>query len=279
MKDRLCNTFKYISKYVWNLLSDSHYYGFYQTSPKHISIGLSLSEETISDMTLLKTSQRHPYDIISVKFGKTLESGEGTDWEWWVISSSGIIGLKLQAKRIHVKSNNYEYTFLDYKPKNSKKYQAEILVEQAQKKRMIPLYIFFNWWDLNYPFRNYINRNIPQCCKVYTSRSLGVTIASGWEIKRAVFNKQKSLSHILPLSYPIRCLACCQNSDLTESVFKFLQKITGKKIEEKNYLHKQLPRELYLRLRGEFKDTSPIYTIFLLDLESPHDDMYKKYWR
>jgi len=58
--------------------------------------------------------------------------------------------------------------------------------------------MFFNWWDLAYPFRRYINRHISQCCRVYSYRELGITIASGWIIKNAISNNQKSLSDILP---------------------------------------------------------------------------------
>ena len=65
MREKLCKTFKYISGYVWDLLRDSQYYGFYQTSLTNINRGLGLNEETISDLIFLKAIQRQPYDIIS----------------------------------------------------------------------------------------------------------------------------------------------------------------------------------------------------------------------
>ena len=273
MREKLCNTFSYISGYVWNLLRDSQYYGLYQTSRNNISRGLGLSEETISDLILLKISKKQPYDIITVKFGKNYERQEGADWEWWVLSQSGIIGLRLQAKRIHFNNNSYEYTHLDYRRRNSNQYQADILIQQAQNRGMIPIYMFFNWWDLAYPFRRYINRNIPQCCRVYSYRKLGTTIASGWIIRNAVYNNQKSLSDILPLSYPIHCLFCCQYSDLTESISKFFKYIIKEETNIK--IRDKLPENVYFRLKGKFDDASPTYTSFILDRDSPHDESSK----
>jgi len=274
MREKLCKTFRYISTNVWNLLGNSQYYGFYQTSRLTINRGLGFSEETISDLILLKISERQPYDIISVKFGRNYEAQEGADWEWWVLSRSGIIGLRLQTKRLHINGNTYEYTHLDYRRRTDNQYQVDILVQQAQSQGMTPLYMFFNWWDLNYSFRNYINPNIPKCCRVSSSRNLGITIASAMEIRNAVHNNQKSLSDILPISYLISCLACCQYSDLAESISKFLNKYIIKQ-EFEIKIHDRLPKNVYLRLKGEFDEKSPIYTSFILDLEAPHEEINK----
>jgi len=272
MREKLCKTFKYISGYVWDLLRDSQYYGFYQTSLTNINRGLGLKEETISDLILLKVIQRQPYDIISIKFGKNYEAQEGADWEWWFLSRSGIIGLRLQAKRIHINRGIIEYSHLDYQKQGN--YQVDILLQQAQSKGMIPLYIFYNWWDLNFPFRDYVNSIIPFCCKVYSSRNLEVTIASAIEVGKAVHSSKKSLSDILPISYPISCLFCCQYSDLTKSLHVFLNRyITKQEIDIKIY--ETLPKDVYMRLKGEFDEKSPIYTVFILDLEEPYKDLDK----
>ncbi len=183
MRERLCRTFKHISFKVWNILGDSQYYGYYQISHQNITRGLGLCEETISDLILLELSKRHPYDVISIKFNKRYEAQEGADWEWWILSQSGIVGLRLQAKRLHVSGNSYEYKYLDYRQRSTNKYQVDILIQRAQNMRMIPLYMFFNWWDIHYKHYRYMNNNIPSCCKVYTRRNLGITIASAIHIR------------------------------------------------------------------------------------------------
>ena len=161
---------------------------------------------------------------------------------------------------------------MDYQKQGN--YQVDILLQQAQSKGMIPLYIFYNWWDLNFPFRDYVNSIIPFCCKVYSSRNLGVTIASAIEVGKAVHSSKKSLSDILPISYPISCLFCCQYSDLTKSLHVFLNRyITKQEIDIKIY--ETLPEDVYMRLKGEFDEKSPIYTVFILDLEELHKDLDK----
>jgi len=273
MREKLCTTFRLISIDVWNLLRDSLYYGYYETSSS-IRRGLGFSEETISDLMLLKLSKRQPYDIITIKFAKSLEALEGADWEWWILSNNCITGLRLQAKKLHVRGNIYEYTYLDYRRRTDNIEQIDILINNSQSTGMAPLYMFYNWWDVDYPFRNYLNPNIPNCCKISSSKQLGITIASAWEIKEKVHRNQKSLSDILRISYPISCLVCCKYSNLAESVYKFLNEwVLKDKIEIK--IHKKLPENVYSRLKGKFDEKSPIYTLLILDLKNQNKEINK----
>ena len=139
MRDRLCRTLRYISQKVWDWMSDSQYFGFYQTSQQNINRGLGFGEETITDLVLLEISKRQPYDVITVKYGKNYEAYEGADWEWWILSRSGIIGLRFQAKKLHFSANGYEYTHLDYRQKSNNQYQVDILIHRAKKIGLIPL--------------------------------------------------------------------------------------------------------------------------------------------
>jgi len=131
---------------------------------------------------------------------------------------------------------------------------------------MIPLYIFYNWWDLNFPFRDYVNSSIPSCCKVYFSKNLGLTIASAIKVRKTIRSCKKSLS--------ISCLFCCQYSNLTKSLYVFLDRhIIKKEIDIKIY--EKLPKDVYMRLKGKFDEKLPIYTVFILDLEEPYKDLDK----
>ena len=225
MREKLCRTLRYISQKVWDWMGDSQYFGFYQTSQQNIIRGLGFGEETITDLVLLEITKRQPYDVITVKYGRTYEAHEGADWEWWILSTSGIIGLRFQAKRVHFSTSGYEYTHLDYKQKNNQ-YQVDILIQRAQRLRLVPLYIFYNFWDLDYPFYKYISHlNNFKCCRVYSRRNLGITIASAVRIKNLIDKGKKRLSDVLSISYPIYALGCCNFSDLSESIFKFIDKL------------------------------------------------------
>ncbi|AIG99026.1 MULTISPECIES: DUF6615 family protein [Archaeoglobus] len=278
MREKFCKAFKNLSTYVWNLIMDSQYYGLYWTSNTNISRGLGFGEESISDGVILKIAKNLPLDIISIKFGKTLEAQEGADWEWWILSGSGVVGLRLQAKRVHIRRGVPEYTYLDYRSNNS--YQVDTLIQRAITRGLFPLYIFYNWWDLDFQYKNYINPNIPKCCRVNSSSALGITIASAWEIRNLVNNNRKSLPDVLPVSYPLSCLFCCTFSDISESVYKFIKKylIRTSLIDEKKdseveiKIHKELPDYIYQRLKGEFEPKDPMYTLLILDSENPHSN-------
>ena len=296
MKDKICRTFKHISGKVWNLLDDSGYYGLYKTSASNISRGLGLGEETITDLALLEISKRQPLDIITVKFGKYREAQEGADWEWWFLSQSGIIGMRIQAKRIHFVNGEYEYTYLDYK-RSENEYQVDVLLENAQKRRVVPLYAFYNYWDIDFPFKNYLNPVLTslKCCKVESPKKLGITIVSAFDIRILVchtdfdnsikfesnlntrakksIGPKKKLSDVLPRSFPIHCLTCCSSSDLKKSVSRFLNKYVVKSDSEV-VVHEKLPEDVYLRLKGEFDQSTPTFTTFILDLDHPHEEAH-----
>lgn len=281
MRDRLCRTFRYISQKVWDWLIDSQYYGLYQTSRSNISRGIGMGEETITDLVLLEISKRQPSDVITVKFGRNYEFQEGADWEWWFLSKSGIIGLRLQAKRIHSFNGLYEYTHLDYRSGNS--FQVDVLINNAQRKELTPLYILYNFWDLDFSFYNFINHGLRNlaCCKVYSRssrRNFGITIASAFAIRDLVHQNPpgKKLLDILPVSWPIYCLTCCGFSDLSESVSSFLNEyVLMHEPDFKVKIYESLPEEVFLRLKGDFDELAPTYTSFILDLEHPHDEIYK----
>jgi len=240
---------------------------------------VGLGEEAITDLLLVEISKRQPYDIITIKFSKNYEAQEGADWEWWILSRSGIIGLRFQAKRVHLVRGSYEYTHLDYLSGN--KHQVDILIDHSQNLGMVPLYIFYNFWDLDFPFYRFINPSINNlgCCRLYSRRNLGIAIASAFDVKDLVKQNppKKSLSDVLPVSWPIYCLTCCNFSDLSESVSKFISRHILKKEHIKEYdfkvfIHDKIPEEVYLRLKGEFKDDAPMYTSYIIDLEAPHKE-------
>ena len=100
----LCDNFIKQSRATWGLIR------------KSTNLDISIGEETITDLNLLKLCDKHPNEILTVKCNKYLEGIIGTDWEWFLISSGKSIALRIQAKIIDV--NTLSYPELGYKQKS-----------------------------------------------------------------------------------------------------------------------------------------------------------------
>lgn len=88
------------------MISESQYYGFY-SRVGNISRGLNIGEDTITDILLLELSKKLPHEILTIKFSKGFEAREGVDWEWWILSAGGIVGIRIQAKKLHYINGRY----------------------------------------------------------------------------------------------------------------------------------------------------------------------------
>lgn len=102
------------------------------------SHGLSLQEETLTEMLLLRMAHDHASHGLTVTmFNKYQEGLNGADWEWIIRTPSCEIGLRVQAKRLFHSATGKEYGGLD--PKSS---QVDKLIKQAGSS--IPVYVFYN---------------------------------------------------------------------------------------------------------------------------------------
>jgi len=100
--------------------------------------GLSLQEETLTEMLLLRMARDHAKHGLSVTmFNKTEEGINGADWEWIVRTPWCDLGLRVQANRLYHASKGSDYGGLD--PKSG---QSAKLIANAGTS--IPLYVFFN---------------------------------------------------------------------------------------------------------------------------------------
>lgn len=100
--------------------------------------GLSLQEETLTEMLLLRMAQDHASHGLSVTmFSKPAEAVNGADWEWIIQTSGCILGFRVQAKRLY-----YRGTGPDYGGLNPKSMQVDKLIAQAGS--CIPIYVFYN---------------------------------------------------------------------------------------------------------------------------------------
>ena len=84
-------------------------------------------EETFTDLNILELKCRHPTEIYSEVFTKRREGVNGADWEWWLTNKSRSLwlGLRVQAKVLHLANNTFEH--LHYRRRKTKTYQLHML--------------------------------------------------------------------------------------------------------------------------------------------------------
>ena len=198
----ICKTFCDRAVWTWRSLRNG------------INTGIELGEETLTDINLLEIQIRHPKDVRAVKFNRIQEGNvTGADWEWWFGSQSGWIGLRVQAKKLN--SSSLKFDSLNHKSRQGK--QVDLLVNNAQKHGLVPMYCFYNYWNQNIVSNWTCGAHSPP------QDLQGCMVSSASHIMSMVSNRDKSLQSVLTKSLPWSCLVCCEGysgptSDLTERV-------------------------------------------------------------
>ena len=103
--------------------------------------GLSLQEETLTEMLLLRIAKEcRPLGLEVRMFTRDQESRNGADWEWFFHGPHCAgIGYRVQAKRLF-HAGKYRGQYGSHDPNGS---QTATLIAQAGKAK-IPIYIFYN---------------------------------------------------------------------------------------------------------------------------------------
>lgn len=126
----LCKTFRREAGIVWNRM---------KTASK---IGLSLSEETLTESTLYNIAIGHHGTNILIDLAtKATENKHGADWEWWFLHGAKGFGFRVQAKRLFA---NGRYKSLN--KAGTKPYaQLDKLIQASASEGLEPLYCFYNF--------------------------------------------------------------------------------------------------------------------------------------
>lgn len=234
----LCTTFCNRAIITWHYLQNG------------IRSRIELGEETITDINLLEIQIRHPNEVRTAKFNRIIEGKiTGADWEWWLGSKSGWIGLRIQAKKLN--SHSLEYDSLDHSTKNGR--QVDLLIQDATNKGLIPMYCFYNYWDTH--------RLSPQWnCGTYSPSTelLGCTISSAKHIRSLIDYNDKSLKSVSQNALPWNCVVCCKGqsqpkADLTERAVGVLRGTWGIDAEQLRIL-KEPPSHVTAILHNEFSN-------------------------
>lgn len=191
----LCKSFSDQALVIWTQLRRAH------------SLGILRDEETITNDLLLTLQSAHPTEIATFQFRKVEEKFTGADWEWWITDGTRWIGFLVQAKILN--RNCGKYTTLHHKVGAFRHPQIALLISEAKRKCIIPLYVFYNYkWS-----------GITKCCDSdIDTAQFGCTVAHANIVHHRVGQGGAGLATLAEISLPIQCMVCCsgQSSSLPE---------------------------------------------------------------
>ena len=224
-----------------------------------------LGEESITDFIILNLKKYGAGKLVVKSFTRHAESLNGADWEWWFTGPSGKwLGMRVQAKVISVFSDNYEHLYHT----NKHGAQVDLLINDAVKKKMVPLYCMYSNWDS----KAYM---VSRKCKTYkpSVRHYGNSILDPGLVKHFQKTKTKDLASLISHLFPMHCIFCCKGysptGDLPERALYYL-KASGftTYFEENNedvsqqLLKTEVPNYVMQVFRGNIVDS----------VESPYHD-------
>jgi hypothetical protein len=143
--EKICKCFKQGSRNIWNQYGD-----FFE-------LNFSVGEETITETTLIDLVKKLPNTMLSKKFeaainpfNKADERENGADFEWYIIDGDEWIKFLVQAKKLkfaeQAKGIKMYYELKrEYEDKTT---QCQNLIYNAWKHDFIPLYCFYNFFDV-----------------------------------------------------------------------------------------------------------------------------------
>lgn len=174
-----------------------------------LSFGIAQGEETLTDNLLLYLASQKLSDIRIIQTPKNKEAVKGTDWEWWIGNrANGYLRYAVQAKKLDVKTGRY--ASLNHVVGNgaTAEYQHNILEVYAKANRAIPLYAFYNYFQLP-DYSDLWNCPLP-----FDLTKLGCTVTPLKNVKTAIANRgwrTFERIHKFKETVPLRCLAECPN--------------------------------------------------------------------
>ena len=148
--------------------------------------GLSLQEETITEMLLLRMAKDRSKHGMRVRmFNKRQEGKNGADWEWFIRTRYCSLGLRVQAKRLYHRDTAGDKDYGGLDPDSS---QIDTLISKAGSK--LPVYVFFNH---NHGTNSRLLKAGSSSWEYQGRTFWGCSIASAHEVKKANSNKLKDM--------------------------------------------------------------------------------------
>lgn len=184
--------FEALAEQTWSDLKDSK------------DLDLSLSEESITDYTLLAIKRSKLKGIKISKFNKKQESKSGADWEFWIKYSTKVTyRYSIQAKKVNF-AGNYE----NIRHEVNDELQIEILKKYSDDVDSIPLYCFFN-------YSNSVGADDWNCNEAFIETQLGISVVQLSDVQNLIEKNKGKISfgkvHLQTQALPWRCLVKCPN--------------------------------------------------------------------
>ena len=188
---------------LWHLSADVW---FRRGSAKNS--GLSLNEETLTEVLLLDMALRFPGSVSIVPFNRRQEARIGADWAWaFVGPDEHCQGMLVQAKRLNDAERHYNE--LNYTPRSSGSgsavSQTARLIANATRLKLPPVYAFYNHLSdtTRLPWGSCGSVRLTQSS---AAPGWGVAIASAINVRNS--RPDKTFDHHRCHSRPLHCLLC-----------------------------------------------------------------------
>lgn len=164
-----------------------------------LSTDPKVQEESLTDWLkyqIIKKSTSNGTKVTCKLFSKQIEgSVTGADIELFVIKKGGTYAYRIQAKKLKNSATENAKAFT-YPPNNSGN-QYNMLINDASKNGMTPLYMFYTSISGNMKCNKYAQN----CGAIISDATIYKVYASGRK-------KQCAASDIISMSYPLPCILC-----------------------------------------------------------------------
>lgn len=199
----------------------------------------AVKEESITDW-LLDDISRHSRKIFYKAFTRSEEAREtGADWEWWIVYSNYAFKMRVQAKKVKAKGNNYA----SIAHTNRYGLQIEKLLNDAQAKNFAPFYALYSEGGAK-----------TQCANRILDE--GVYLSGAYQLNNTfILNGPVNIkaADLLLKSVPLSCFFGCPNAVV--DFFSFLERYFLQEVRKQSSLEK---------LQG-FHEKLPAYVSFVLE--------------
>lgn len=189
-----CKLFKELARKTWSDLREAH------------NLHFALSEESITDFLLLELLKTIPASVSITKFSKSTEGKTtGADWEWWFLGAGRGFGLRIQAKKLSTKKLKYEE--LARNAGRSGKSQVNLLLRDARKANLYPIYCFYNYWKRGTRSSAWLGKSFS-----LDPRLLGCAVADALRVKSLITKGRNDIQSVGKYCLPWSHLVCCKGS-------------------------------------------------------------------
>ncbi len=160
---------------------------------------LQFPETALTAVNLTTIQTLNPLESIVIEQGRK-EAVTGADWEWWLIGRTSVLGIRVQAKRLYLKSRRFE----QLKESNRHGRQVDLLIKEALAARTYPLYCFYSTRLKSTDLKQWN-------CGTYSQsvQSMGCAIGDARAIRREINSGNLKVPDILQHCRPWSCLTCC----------------------------------------------------------------------